>query len=135
MRRHKVDFAGVPDNRALVLCADDDLRSSVRYWLEDLGLGVDITSKGAQAAALLRESNYAALVTDRFLPPWPGLGGIPRLKRRHPNIRIVVILTHGPVGAASLLRIAGADAVIELPICRTNLESATMPRSYARQLG
>jgi DNA-binding NarL/FixJ family response regulator len=89
---------------------------------------VDAASDGKQAANLLRKSAYRALVTDRFIPPWPGLDSIPKLKRRYPSVRIVVLLKSGPIGTAAVLRLAGADAVVEPPVRQASLMTALLPR-------
>jgi DNA-binding response OmpR family regulator len=113
--------------RLLVLCADEELGEAAAYWGRALGFTVDTSSSGARAARLLRASRYWALLTDRCIPPWPGLGSIPRLKRRHPDIRIVVLLERGPIGVASVLRLVGADVVIEPPLRQTALLAALLP--------
>ena len=83
----------------------------------------------------MQRHDYRALVMDRFVPPWPGLGGIPRVKRRYPDVRIVVLLKPGPVGAASLLRIAGADAVVDPPLRQAALLGAILPDGSHDNLG
>src|SRR5262245_29096504 len=115
---------GEAPRRLLVLCADEALSGAAAYWSADLGFAVDRASNGSQAARLLRTSRYQALVTDRCIPPWPGLGGIARLKRRHPEVRIIVLLERGPVGLASVLRLAGADVVLEPPLQQAALHAA-----------
>jgi DNA-binding response OmpR family regulator len=113
--------------KLLALFADDDLRQAVSYWSTALGFTVDSARGGTEAARLLRNFDYRALVTDRFIPPWPGLDSIPKLKRRYPLVRIVVLLESGPVGIASLLRMAGADVVVEPPLRRAALVAAILP--------
>lgn len=113
--------------KILVLFTDDDLRAAARYWTRALGFTVDAARDGAHAAKLLRASRYRALVTDRFIPPWPGLDSIPKLKRRYPHVRIVVLLERGPLDAAALLRVAGADVVVEPPLRRAALVAAILP--------
>jgi DNA-binding response OmpR family regulator len=110
--------------RLLSLVGDEDLREAIRYWSTDLGLTVDTVCSGARAAKLLRKVEYQALVTDRVIPPWPGLDSLPKLKRQYPDLRVIVLLRRGPVGVASLLRLVGADEVIEGPMRVSTLVSA-----------
>ena len=98
--------------KIIVLVANHDLRDAASYWSEALGFAVDGARNGPQAAKLLQEGAYQALVTDRFVPPWPGLESIPKLKRRYPSMRLIVLLKRGPIGIGAMLRVAGADAVI-----------------------
>jgi DNA-binding response OmpR family regulator len=118
---------GNEPHKLLALFANDDLRQAVSYCSRALGFTVDTARSGNDAARLLRGSDYRVLVTDRFIPPWPGLDSIPRLKRRYPHVRIVVLLESGPVGIASLLRLAGADVVVEPPLRRAALLAAILP--------
>ena len=99
--------------KIIVLVANQDLRDTASYWSEALGFAVDAARNGTHAAKLLQEGPYQALVTDRFVPPWPGLESIPKLKRRYPGMRLIILLKRGPIGTASMLRVAGADAVID----------------------
>ena len=113
--------------KVIVLVSNHDLRDAASYWIEDLGFTVDAANNGADAAKLLEEGAYQALVTDRFVPPWPGLESIPKLKRRYPSMRLVVLLKRGPIGVASMQRVAGADAVIEPPVRQADLMTALLP--------
>ena len=113
--------------KIIVLVANQDLRDAASYWSEALGFAVDAARTGTHAAKLLQEGPYQALVTDRFVPPWPGLESIPNLKRRYPGMRLINLLKRGQIGTASMLRVAGADAVIELPIRQADLMTALLP--------
>ena len=113
--------------KIIVLVANTDLREAASYWSEALGFAVDAARNGAHAAKLLQEGAYQALVTDRFVPPWPGLESIPKLKRRYPSMRLVVLLKRGPIGIGSMLRVAGADAAIEPPVRQADLMTALLP--------
>ena len=99
--------------KIIVLVANQDLRDAASYWSEALGFAVDAARTGTHAAKPLQEGPYQALVTDRFVPPWPGLESIPKLKRRYPGMRLINLLKRGQIGTASMLRVAGADAVID----------------------
>ena len=59
--------------KIIVLVANQDLRDAASYWSEALGFAVDAARTGTHAAKLLQEGPYQATVTDRFVPPWPGL--------------------------------------------------------------
>jgi DNA-binding response OmpR family regulator len=120
--------------RIIILVANNDLRNTASYWSETLGFAVDTARNGAHAAKLLQEGAYKALVTDRFVPPWPGLESIPKLKRRYPSVRLVVLLKRGPIGIGSMLRVAGADAVIEPPVRQAALMTALLPTPVGRQI-
>jgi DNA-binding response OmpR family regulator len=113
-------------HKLLVLVGDEDLREAIRYWSTDVGLSVDAVGSGSHATRQLRKYEYRAFVTDRVIPPWPGLHSLPKLKRVFPHLRIIVLLRRGPIGTSSLLRLAGADEVIEGPMRRATLMSALL---------
>ncbi len=113
-----------PPRRAMMLCVDADVGRAIEHWLRESGAEVDAPEDGKKATRMLRRDKYHAFVTDRFLPPWPGLESLPTLKRKHPDLRIVVVLQNSPLGMASVLRLAGADAVIELPLRRADVFAA-----------
>lgn len=116
-----------PPIRALMLCVDDDIGRALAHWLRDSGAEVDVPEDGKRAARMLRKVKYNAFVTDRFLPPWPGLDTLPLMKRKHPNLRVIVVLNSAPAGMAAVLRLAGVDAVIEPPLRRADVCSAVTP--------
>jgi DNA-binding NtrC family response regulator len=113
--------------RAMMLCVNADVGRAIEHWLREGGAEVDTPKDGKKAARMLRQDRYHAFVTDRFLPPWPGLDALPILKRKHPDLRIIVVLQNAPVGMASVLRLAGADAVIEPPLRRADVFAALAP--------
>jgi DNA-binding response OmpR family regulator len=120
--------------KLIVLVANHDLRESASYWSHDLGFAVEVARNGGHAAKLLQEGAYQAIITDRFVPPWPGLASIPRLKRLYPSTRLVVLLKRGPVGIGSMLRVAGADAVLEPPVRQAALMTALLPTPAGRRI-
>ncbi len=120
--------------KIIVLVANHDLRESASYWSHDLGFTVDVAKNGTHAAKLLQEGAYQAFVTDRFVPPWPGLASIPRFKRLYPSTRLVVLLKRGPTGIGSMLRVAGADAVLEPPVRQAALMTALLPPPAERHI-
>ena len=113
-----------PPVRALMLCVDTDVGRALAHWLRESGAEVDAPEDGKRAARMLRQQRYTVFVTDRFLPPWPGLDTLPLLKRKNPDLRVIVVLRSAPVGMAAVLRLAGIDAVIEPPLRRADICSA-----------
>jgi DNA-binding response OmpR family regulator len=101
----------------VVLCLDDHYSTTLAYWLGSAGVRVEIVNSGRQAKQLLRSSDRQVLVTDRVLPPWPGLSRLASLKRTHKHLRIVTI-DRGDADSRYVAMAAGADAVVSPPLRR-----------------
>lgn len=116
------DALPVNRNRSdvVVLCADQETREVLRFWLHGAGVPVAVAADGPSAAALLAEKERGGLIVDRFLPPWPGLDTIRALKRRHPALRVIVI-GGGDSDTARLARAVGADVLLERPLRRSGI--------------
>ena len=66
----------------IVLCIDTEARDMIAYWLKSLPARTFVAKDGYQANKILRDVPCRLLITDRLLPPWPGLGRINRLLAR-----------------------------------------------------
>ena len=101
----------------VVLCLDDHYSTTLAHWLRSAGVRVEIVNTGRQAKQLLHGSDRQVLVTDRVLPPWPGLPRLASLKRSHKHLRIVAI-DRGDADSRYVALAAGADAVVSSPLRR-----------------
>jgi DNA-binding response OmpR family regulator len=101
----------------VVLCLNEYFRTTLLHWLRSLGIRVEIVSNGRQARQLLGRDRKWVLVTDRVLPPWPGLPRLASLKRSHKSLRIVAI-DRGDADSRCVALAAGADAVVSPPLRR-----------------
>lgn len=114
--------------KVVVLCAEERLRQLLAYWLGSMPLDVTMVANGRVAADVLaRHGGEAVLVTDRTLPPWPGLPPLPMLKQQNPLLRIVVIGggAGGPVQAPGL-SLSGADVTMTRPFSRLALRRSIL---------
>ena len=106
--------------RVVVLRAEPRLRQLLGYWLSAVTPELTVAATGWQAAALLSDSAQSTiLITDRIVPPWPGLPPIPALKQANPRLRVVVVPGQdgGPSSAAGGLA-GGADETLPRPLSR-----------------
>ena len=101
----------------VVLCLDEHYTATLAHWLRSAGVRVEIVESGRQAKQLLHVGERWVLVTDRVLPPWPGLSRLASLKRSHKLLRIVAI-DRGDADSRYLALAAGADAVVSPPLRR-----------------
>jgi DNA-binding response OmpR family regulator len=93
------------------------------YWLRSVGMNMEIAESGRRGRALLQEGGTQVLVTDRVLPPWPGLRRLTVLKQSSDHLRIVAI-DKGDPDSRWVAFAAGADAVISPPLRRDDVMRA-----------
>lgn len=106
----------------MVLCADDVARQTVAYWLHSSGIAAAVALTGYEARALLGVATRL-LITDRVLPPWPGLDTFVALKLTVAGLKVAV-LDDGVPDNRTLARSAGADIVLERPLRRADVIAA-----------
>lgn len=107
----------------VVLCADEAARERLAYWLSNAGARVDVAHSGQEARRLLLQRPSVLVITDRLLPPWPGLDTIVNLKAERHGIRVAFIDDGVPDNRALALS-AGADLVLARPLRRTQVLQA-----------
>lgn len=106
---------------------DDDLRSMLVLILESLGHPVRQARDGAQALGLVRESVPDLVITDLSMPGLNGLELIERLRRRHPNLKFVLITGDSEYAAGSEPehpKTGGPVLSLAKPFSRQQIESA-----------
>ena len=124
-------MTGSPTSRApatsaagvLILCADERSRDALAYWLRSSNIATDVAANGYDASERLRSGAFRLLVTDRLLPPWPGLDGFVPLKQRLSGLRIAFI-DDGVPDTQALARAAGADIILPCPLRRASVLQA-----------
>jgi DNA-binding response OmpR family regulator len=125
MARHRT-IREPEDARAdvLILCADETARDALAYWLRSSNVATDVAENGYDASERLRSGAFRLLVTDRLLPPWPGLDAFVRLKQRLRGLRIAFI-DDGVPDTQALARAAGADVILPRPLRRASVLRVT----------
>src|SRR3989304_7287249 len=61
----------------IVLCLDDEARETIANLFNPLPVRTFITNSGSHANRILNDVPCRPIVTDRLLPPWPGLAPLP----------------------------------------------------------
>jgi len=116
---------GPVSSRVLVLCADPDLSVRIVHWLGQSFVNVAEAFDGYGASHLMEQQDVSAIVTDRLLPPWPGLDAFALLRKSQPRLAIVYV--GYDVDNGSLARAAGATHVLSFPLRRQSVLDA-LPR-------
>jgi DNA-binding NtrC family response regulator len=103
-------------DNVVIVCAEEEVRDVIAHWLMSSGMDVVIAADGYQAArALKRGSGW--LITDRVLPPWPGLDPFLDLRSRYPHLSIVFV-EGSNVHDTILARVTGANTTLPRPLTR-----------------
>lgn len=101
----------------VALCAERELRDAIQYWFTSLSVRIFAATDGYEASRLLKTGTAALLITDRALPPWPGLDTFRELRAANPHLRIAFI-DDGTRDGATLARFIGAHVVLSRPLSR-----------------
>jgi CheY-like chemotaxis protein len=106
-----------------VLVVDDEvtLLGVIANVLNDMGFEVLTATNGREASEAISQHPIDLLITDLGIPDEDGIEIIRRLKKDHPNLKIIAM--SGTFGA-DLLRAAkhlGADATLPKPMTATSL--------------
>jgi DNA-binding response OmpR family regulator len=113
----------------VVLFADPDDGLRIAYWLGESYSKVFQVLDGHHAAQILRKYRVGAVITDRVLPPWPGLDPFSLLRKSHPDLAIIYV-GNGEAEGSSLARAAGATHVLPCPLRRQAVLDA-LPKGVA----
>ena len=102
---------------AIVLVEDDSIRRILAFFLESSEVSRSLPRTGQAAAKALCNGVPQLLITDRLLPPWPGLGRISEVKSRHGALS-VAMLEDAQSSSRDLSKAAGVDFVLSVPVLR-----------------
>lgn len=105
-----------------ILCAEEAVRDVIAYWLATHPAKAVVAEDGYHAARLL-ERGCRWLVTDRVLPPWPGLDTFISLRSRHPQLRIAFVESDN-LHDGILARVTGASVLLARPLSRQKVQDA-----------
>lgn len=117
---------------AVVLCVDAATAGRIAYWLGAAGVDTAIARNGYEARSLLAGCASCLLVTDRLLPPWPGLATVNSLKQAMDGLSVAFV-GDGVPDNDDLAMAAGADVVLPPPLRRGDVLdafSATVPDAW-----
>ena len=112
-----------PFAKAVVLSADESVRSRITYWLIQSGHHAIGAATGYAARRSIVEGPTKLLITDRLLPPWPGLDTMFSLKQAVSSLT-VGFLGDGVPDNRRLALLAGADLILPSPLRRVHVLDA-----------
>jgi DNA-binding response OmpR family regulator len=104
--------------QAVVLCVDEADRDVISYWLAQAEIDTAVAASGYDAESLITPGVTRLLITDRVLPPWPGLPTFRQLKIANSTLRVAVI-EDGIPDNRIIANITGADVLLPRPLKRS----------------
>jgi len=107
----------------VVLCAEEELRQMLIYWLTPLSARTFAAANGYEANVILKAMDFGLLITDRALPPWPGLETFRQLQSANPRLRIALV-DDGSLDGTRMARLTGANVVLTRPLNRRQVLGA-----------
>src|SRR5688572_28948367 len=107
----------------VVLSMDEMLRDAVTYWFKSLAILTIATADGYEANRAIKEGDVRLLITDRVLPPWPGLDTFRQLRTANPSLRVAYV-DDGSWDGAILARVAGSVVILPRPLDRRRVIEA-----------
>lgn len=104
-----------PNNLILIVDDEADIRESLSGILEDEGYQVRTAPDGQAALDAVTERVPSLVLLDIWMPGMDGLEVLSRLKRRVPDLPVVMISGHGTIETAVQATQKGAYDFIEKP--------------------
>lgn len=104
----------------VVLCAEEATRDVIGYWFTSLPVRTFVAADGHEANRLVRDPTCRLLVTDRVLPPWPGLDTFANLHEDNAHLRIAFV-DDGSPHSRILARVTGANFIVSKPLTRQSV--------------
>jgi len=106
-----------------VLIVDDEsyIRDLVRETLESRSYETGVASNGLEALDILSRERYDILVTDVVMPGMQGLDLLKRVKRSHPQMKVVVLTAFPRQSDIGDFLLQGADDFLPKPFRANDL--------------
>ncbi|WP_420264471.1 ATP-binding protein [Candidatus Magnetominusculus dajiuhuensis] len=100
----------------LVVDDDQDIRSLFELHMPNLGYRVTTASSGDEAIGLIGRVNPQLVLLDQEMPGSDGLSTFLKIKRRWPDLPVVMCSGHGSIELVRVFMLKGGQDFIEKPI-------------------
>lgn len=129
-----VECAGLMETACSLLLVDDDeeFLDILARRFRRRGLTVKLAASAQAAVEAAEQHVFHVAVVDRSLPGLDGLELMDRLRKRMPDLRVIVLSGHGDAQAIAYARQRGAFEYLVKPSPLAELEAA-VTRAYHAQ--
>jgi DNA-binding NtrC family response regulator len=105
-------------SRARVLVVDDEAiaRENLVHILTKAGHRAEETADGREALAVLSREPFDLVLTDLRMPDMDGMDLLAAIKRRHPEVEVIVVTGHAAVDTAVAAMRLGAFTYVAKPV-------------------
>jgi DNA-binding NtrC family response regulator len=111
--------------KILVVDDQESMRALLQDMLEVIGYDVMLAEGGEQALAILRENEFALVLSDLNMPGMDGTALLRSIKSSTPNLPVVIITGYGTFHTEKRVMKEGADGYISKP-CTINKIDKTL---------
>ncbi len=108
--------------RILIIDDDDHIRSSLTFFLEEIGFSVIQTNNGTLALELIRDNKPDLVFCDVVMPGISGLVVLGHIKRAFPNQKVILMSGLNEESATEEARVLGVETFLLKPFSLDDLE-------------
>jgi DNA-binding response OmpR family regulator len=109
--------------RLLVVEDEKKVASFIRHGFEQENYAVDVAHDGASGMELAETVDYDLVILDLMLPKVPGLELLPKLKRKKPNVPVLVLTAKDSIEDRVIGLDHGADDYLVKPFAFAELSA------------
>ena len=113
---------GEDTKRILILDDEEMIRDLLRETFQKKGYSVETTMNGKETLKKIDEEGFDLLVTDLRLPDISGMEILTRVKKKHPELGIIMITAYGSIKNAVKAMKKGAFDYITKPFSLDEME-------------
>lgn len=119
-----------------ILVVDDELnmRLVLGAMLKKEGYGVVTVADGLAALKILKEADFAAVITDLKMPKLDGMGLLEQVMREYPSTPVIIITAHGTIATAVDALKKGAFDFITKPFEQEELKNVITKATATKTL-
>lgn len=110
--------------KVLLVDDEEEFTETLAERMRTRGMEVSTTNSGANALQLVDAEDYDVVVLDLKMPGIDGLEALKRIKRRRPDIQVVLLTGHATVEKGVEAIKQGALEFLEKPVDLASLTAA-----------
>lgn len=120
--------------RILIVDDEKNVRLTLSRALADTA-PVDVAASGAEALDRLGAADYGLVLLDLSMPEMDGMAVLDEVRRRRPDVPVVMMSAHGTVEVVVRAMRAGASSFLQKPFSADKVRSVASEALGARPTG